>query len=193
MYRVGSIVLAKDILLSRKWETEIVEKQEQISFDISSCFQTIVYYTECVMSVEMCRSQNSSNFSWKSWYIFHTKYRKEGMVMLGSRIAALRRQAGFSQAELAQRLRISASAVGMYEQGRREPAADLLVAMAEVFGVSVDYLLTGRPGTQQELQRADQTVLSSMAELERKLNRRRTTPFSRQELTVLFAALLMES
>jgi hypothetical protein len=32
-----------------------------------------------------------------------------------------------------------------------------------------------------------------MAELERKLNRRRTTPFSRQELTVLFAALLMES
>jgi len=113
--------------------------------------------------------------------------------MLGARIAALRRQAGFSQAELAQRLGISASAVGMYEQGRREPAADLLVALADIFGVSVDYLLTGRPGTEQELQKADQTVLSSMAELERKLNRRRTTPFSRQELTVLFAALLMES
>jgi transcriptional regulator with XRE-family HTH domain len=113
--------------------------------------------------------------------------------MLGARIAALRRQAGFSQAELAQRLKISASAVGMYEQGRREPAADLLVALADIFGVSVDYLLTGHPGTEQEIQTADRTVLSSMAELERKLNRRRTTPFSRQELTVLFAALLMES
>ncbi len=113
--------------------------------------------------------------------------------MLGARIAALRRQAGFSQAELAQRLRISASAVGMYEQGRREPAADLLVALADVFGVSVDYLLTGSPRTDRELQTADQALLSSMAELERKLNRRRSVPFSRQELTVLFAALLMES
>jgi transcriptional regulator with XRE-family HTH domain len=81
----------------------------------------------------------------------------------------------------------------MYEQGRREPAADLLVALAEVFGVSVDYLLTGRPGSQREMQKADQTVLSSMEELEQKLNRRRITPFTRQELTVLFAALLMES
>ena len=113
--------------------------------------------------------------------------------MLGARIAALRRQAGFSQAELAQRLRISASAVGMYEQGRREPAVDLLVSLADIFGVSVDYLLTGSPRTEREQQRADQTMLASMAELEQKLNRRRTTPFSRQELTVLFAALLMES
>ena len=113
--------------------------------------------------------------------------------MIGARIAALRRQAGFSQAELARKLSISASAVGMYEQGRREPSADLLVALGEVFGVSVDYLLTGRPGTQQDARQADQTILSSMADLERKLNRRRTTPFSRQELTVLFAALLMES
>ena len=34
-------------------------------------------------------------------------------MMLGARIAALRRQAGMSQAELASRLRISASAVGL--------------------------------------------------------------------------------
>ena len=40
--------------------------------------------------------------------------------MLGARIAALRRDAGWSQAELGKRLQVSASAVGMYEQGRRE-------------------------------------------------------------------------
>ena len=34
--------------------------------------------------------------------------------MLGHRIAKLRREAGLSQAELARRLDISASAVGMY-------------------------------------------------------------------------------
>ena len=41
--------------------------------------------------------------------------------MLGARIAALRRQAGMNQGELAKKLGISPSAVGMYEQGRREP------------------------------------------------------------------------
>ena len=65
--------------------------------------------------------------------------------MLGARIAALRKNADMSQAELAARLKISPSAVGMYEQGRREPAAEVLVAMAQIFGVTVDYLLTGSP------------------------------------------------
>ena len=39
--------------------------------------------------------------------------------MLGQRIAMLRKQNGYSQAELAARLQISSSSVGMYEQGRR--------------------------------------------------------------------------
>ena len=64
--------------------------------------------------------------------------------MLGSRIAALRRQQGLSQAELARRLHISASAVGMYEQGRREPSLDLIVALSEELEVSTDFLLRGR-------------------------------------------------
>lgn len=65
--------------------------------------------------------------------------------MLGTRIAALRRRAGISQKELARRLNVSTSAIGMYEQGRREPGADRLVEMAALFGVSTDYLLTGVP------------------------------------------------
>ena len=71
--------------------------------------------------------------------------------MLGKRIAHLRRQVGLSQAELAGRLHISPSAVGMYEQGRREPPRDILVNMAQEFGVTVDYLFTGRvsPDTQE--------------------------------------------
>ena len=63
--------------------------------------------------------------------------------MLGNRIALLRRKANLSQRELAAALEVSPSAVGMYEQGRRVPAAELLVAMAALFGVSTDYLLTG--------------------------------------------------
>ena len=67
--------------------------------------------------------------------------------MLGIRIAILRISKDWSQAELARRIGVSASAVGMYEQGRREPSLSLVVHLAREFGVSTDYLLTGE--TQQ--------------------------------------------
>ena len=63
--------------------------------------------------------------------------------MLGMRIALLRAEKGWSQAELARRIGVSASAVGMYEQGRREPSLGLLVRLAQEFGVTTDYLLMG--------------------------------------------------
>jgi transcriptional regulator with XRE-family HTH domain len=111
--------------------------------------------------------------------------------MLGARIAALRRDAGWSQAELGKRLQVSASAVGMYEQGRREPSADTLVELSRIFSVSVDYILTGAPAPQEE-QALEQMLLSRIASADRRMNRRRDRPFSRQELAVLFAAILME-
>ena len=70
--------------------------------------------------------------------------------MLGARIAALRRERGLSQGELARRIKISPSAMGMYEQGRREPSSEVLVELGKLFGVSVDYILTGAPSPQEE-------------------------------------------
>lgn len=64
---------------------------------------------------------------------------------MGERLAKLRHDAGLSQAELGKRLGVSASAIGMYEQGRREPSLDILLALCRQFQVSADYLLTGRP------------------------------------------------
>ena len=113
--------------------------------------------------------------------------------MLGARIAALRRRAGLSQSELAQRLQISASAMGMYEQGRREPAVDTLVAMARELQVSTDFLLTGKIRTPQEDEAMAQMLLESIVSVDGRLALRQERPFSRQELAVLFAALLMET
>ena len=109
--------------------------------------------------------------------------------MLGARIAALRREAGLSQTELAQELGISASAIGMYEQSRREPSAQMLVQLAKKFGVSVDYLLTGREP--QHLQQLEQMLQHRIAEADLRLSQRKERPFSRDELAVLFAALLL--
>lgn len=112
--------------------------------------------------------------------------------MLGPRIAVLRRSAGWSQSELANRLGISPSAVGMYEQGRRQPSAEGLVRLAELFGVSTDYLLTGRAETPQETAAVREAAAMTLADADRRLCKRDHRPFTRDELTVLFAAMLLE-
>lgn len=65
--------------------------------------------------------------------------------MLGMRIAICRKMHGLSQAELAERLGVSPSAVGMYEQGRRAPSIDMLILLAREFGISLHFLITGFP------------------------------------------------
>lgn len=111
--------------------------------------------------------------------------------MLGARIAALRRRAGMSQAELAKRLKVSASAIGMYEQGRRQPAADTLVALGEIFGVSVDYLLTGR-ASEPERQTVNTLVSQAMETAQAALSHRTGEKLSQKELAALIAVMLME-
>lgn len=71
--------------------------------------------------------------------------------MIGARIAFLRRRAGLSQSALAGAVGVTPAALGAYEQGRRMPAAAVLVALANRLEVSTDYLLTGEPGRAGEV------------------------------------------
>ena len=112
--------------------------------------------------------------------------------MLGARIAALRRAAGMNQSELAKKLKISTSAVGMYEQGRREPSLETLAAIAQIFGVSIDFLVTGKPATDPEERLINDLLLERVGAADLRLENRNNRPLSRQELAVLFAAMLME-
>lgn len=64
--------------------------------------------------------------------------------MIGTQIALLRKGKGMSQAQLAEAMHISPSTIGMYEQGRRKPDLDMVIAMALLFHTSVDYLCTGK-------------------------------------------------
>ena len=112
--------------------------------------------------------------------------------MLGGRIGALRRFRNLSQAELAQRLRISPSAMGMYEQGRREPSLQTLVALSRELGVSTDFLLTGQAVTAEEAALLEETLSCCVDAADRRLESRPNRPFSRQELATLFAALLTD-
>lgn len=61
--------------------------------------------------------------------------------MFGTTLKTLRKQYNLTQSELAKKLRISASTIGMYEQNRRTPDNQTLSDLASFFNVSVDYLL----------------------------------------------------
>jgi len=61
----------------------------------------------------------------------------------GERIRTLRAAAKMTQSELSQRLGISPSAVGMYEQGRRQPDPETVLKLCRMFQTSADWLLFG--------------------------------------------------
>ena len=104
--------------------------------------------------------------------------------MLGKRIAETRQKQGWSQADLAERLRISPSTVGMYEQGRREPPIDVLIAMSEEFGVTIDYLITGKICTLTDPRLSEQAnhVMDTISELQ---------DLSREDLMILLIVKLL--
>ena len=106
--------------------------------------------------------------------------------MLGERICLLRQRQGWSQAELAKQLSISPSTVGMYEQGRREPSLASLVQLSRAFGVSTDYLLTGKPLTKEDTYAVAEAVDRALPD------RCRPGGLSREELAVMFTALMGE-
>lgn len=62
--------------------------------------------------------------------------------MLSDTIKSLRKKKGLSQAQIAIKLGITQGAVSQWEHGLTEPASDQLLALAQIFGVSV-YELKG--------------------------------------------------
>jgi transcriptional regulator with XRE-family HTH domain len=62
-------------------------------------------------------------------------------MLLGERIKALRKEKGWSQGELAEKVATDGRQISRYENGHITPSADVLVKLAQVFDVSVDYLL----------------------------------------------------
>ena len=52
----------------------------------------------------------------------------------------LRKRAGLSQIDLAEKLNISKSAISMYENGSRRPSYEMLEAIADYFNVDIDFL-----------------------------------------------------
>lgn len=61
--------------------------------------------------------------------------------MLGDRIKLLRKEQGMTQEQLGDYLNLSRSSVKGYENEGVEPSLSVLVKLADIFNVSLDYLL----------------------------------------------------
>ena len=63
---------------------------------------------------------------------------------IGKTIAELRKAKGWTQVELAERLNISDKAVSKWESETGYPEITMFPKLADLFGVSIDYLMTGK-------------------------------------------------
>ena len=61
--------------------------------------------------------------------------------MLGQRICEMRTSFGWSQVELAKRLKVAKQTVSNWENENIQPSIEMLVRLAKLFNVSTDYLL----------------------------------------------------
>lgn len=66
--------------------------------------------------------------------------------MYGYRIAEMREKKGWTQEELSAAIGISRASLSHYEKNRRKPNLETLTRLADIFHVSIDYMI-GRKNT----------------------------------------------
>lgn len=94
------------------------------------------------------------NFSEKVWYC--------------------RKKAGMSQEELAAKLGVSRQAVSKWETGEADPEVSKLKKLADVFAVSVDWLLSEDPPPEEEKDSPDEEAESPSSEAQSAASRTKT-------------------
>ncbi len=86
------------------------------------------------------------------------------MASFGDKITSLRKQKNISQTELAELSGASREAIGKYERGEAAPSIDVAKRIADVLGVTLDFLAGGDSAAA-----FDKQTIKRMTELE-KLN-----------------------
>lgn len=89
------------------------------------------------------------------------------MTDLAEKIKKLRFERKWSQDKLAEKLGIGRQYVSKYETGKILPSADSLQKLAEVFGVSIDYLLSNEAKNLASIGIKDKNLLNLFAEVEK--------------------------
>ncbi|MGI2259903.1 helix-turn-helix domain-containing protein [Shewanella sp. GXUN23E] len=80
-------------------------------------------------------------------------------MILADKIVKLRKQTGWSQEELADKVGVSRQSVSKWESANSIPDLNKIILLADLFGVSTDYLI------KDEIEQADRTIVSDKPEV----------------------------
>lgn len=75
---------------------------------------------------------------------YYNKNKEKFIMRLKDNLKELRKKAGYTQEELARKMHVRQYNISDYEIGRIEPNIQALIRFADVFHVSVDYLIGRR-------------------------------------------------
>ena len=76
----------------------------------------------------------------------------------GNQIASLRREKGMTQSELAEKMGVTDKAVSKWERDLSCPDVSSIPRLAEIFGISVDELMSGKPTVKENPSRLDSII-----------------------------------
>jgi transcriptional regulator with XRE-family HTH domain len=88
-------------------------------------------------------------------------------MTLGERIKRLRMERGWSQTQLAQKLDVHPKQVSGWERGAHTPSTDVLIRIAEVLSVSLDYLAFENREAKRQVEIADLELLEKLQEIDK--------------------------
>lgn len=88
-------------------------------------------------------------------------------MAIGNKIKELRDEKGWSQKRLAEELNIHPVNMTKLEHGKNMPSADTLIKLAEIFNVSIDYLLSDEVKNRESTTLKDKELLESFEKIER--------------------------
>ena len=90
-------------------------------------------------------------------------------IKIGKFIAACRKQKGFTQMQLAEKLGITDKAISKWERGIAMPDTSIMLELCDILGISVNELLSGEKISMENNDQKNEELLLEMAkELEKK-------------------------
>ena len=103
-------------------------------------------------------------------------------IIIATNIASLRKNNGMTQAELAEKLCYSDKAISKWERGESIPDVTILKQVADLFSVTVDYLLSWHDGNE---------AIPATRDAQSKKNRRLITAISSGSVWLIATALFI--
>ena len=88
-------------------------------------------------------------------------------MTLGDKIRSLRKEKGWSQSKLAQKLEINIRNISLYESGKSTPSTETIQKLSTLFGVSTDYLFNDEPENLASIGIKDKTLIPLFEEIDR--------------------------